>query len=381
MLRGYVLFTSILLGTVRDTRSQEAGMKRVEEVEDEIGYIQSLMLNTPPLASLKSSYQDIEVYESSHFGKVFLLDECLQLTERDAPHYNEMLAHVPMMEYLASRRSEADSESESEPEPEPMRVLVIGGGDGYVVSELLKHPHIESIDHVELDEEVINVSKRFFEWGSVWEHEKVNLIIGDGAAFVEEQLKKKEEGGKTYHAIIQDASDPFYTDSDGSLVILPSHVLYQNEHFQRMHKLLAPNRGVLMFQAETYNIPSNLEEIRNWRHSLEQNGFEHVRYGSISISTYPTGQIGFFISHARDGNDEFVCKSHTSTSTCEENSPTSISSLADDKMDRSGWMDWNRIWASYRELSGKTKYYHPRIHRSSFDLPLWVEEKVYGNVE
>ena len=374
MLRVYVLF-SILFSAIRDTRSQEAGTKRVEEVEDEIGYVQSLMLNTPPLASLKSSYQDIEVYESSHFGKVFLLDECLQLTERDAPHYNEMLAHVPMMEYLASHRgdSDSDSETEADSELEPMRVLVIGGGDGYVVSELLKHPHIESIDHVELDEEVINVSKRFFEWASAWEHEKVNLIIGNGATFVEDQLKKKEAGGGiSYHVIIQDASDPFYTDSNGSIVILPSHVLYQDEHFQRMHKLLAPNRGVLMFQAETYNIPSNLEEIRNWRRSLEQIGFEHVRYGSISISTYPTGQIGFFVSHARDGNDEFVCESHmgadtstdNSTSTCQENSHTSISSFADDdKMDKSGWMDWNRIGASYRKLSGKTKYYHPCIHR------------------
>ena len=73
-----------------------------------------------------------------------------------------------------------------------------------------------------------------------------------------------------------------------------------------------------MFQAETYNIPSNLEEIRDW--------------------------------------SRLEAKSGT-------NSHTSIRGLADDKMDKSGWMDWNRIWASYRELSGKTKYYHPRIHR------------------
>ena len=99
------------------------------------------------------------------------------------------------------------------------------------------------------------------------------------------------------------------------------------------------------------------------------NGFEHLRYGSISISTYPTGQIGFFVSHAHDGDDEFVCKTHTgmgtstSTNTCQENSHNSISSLADDKMDMSVWMDWHQIWASYRELRGSTKHYHPRIHR------------------
>lgn len=336
MLYLYILF-SLLLVTLQGTQGAEK--KRVEEVEDEIGYIQSLVLNTPAIASVKSSYQDIEVYESSHFGKVFLLDECLQLTERDAPHYNEMLAHVPMMEYMASYATN----------PEPMRVLVLGGGDGYVVSELLKYPLIESIDHVELDVEVINISKKHFKWASAWEHEKVNLVIGDGAAFVEKQAKE----GNSYHVIIQDASDPFYTDSDGSVVTLPSHVLYKDAHFKMMHTLLQPKKGVLMFQAETYNIPSNLEEIRKWRHSLEKIGFENVRYGSISISTYPTGQIGFFASHVHDDGEEMVCKSNT----CKDNS------FADDNMNTLDWIDWNRILTNFKELSGETKYYHPRIHR------------------
>lgn len=72
---------------------------------------------------MTSSFQEIEVYDSEHFGKVFLLDECLQLTEKDAPHYNEMLAHVPMMEYI----------SENAPD-EKMRVLVLGGGKFYLNS-------------------------------------------------------------------------------------------------------------------------------------------------------------------------------------------------------------------------------------------------------
>ena len=76
-------------------------MKKVHEEEDEIGFIQTLLIHPNPIASFESEYQTIEVYTSPHFGKVFLLDENSQLTERDAPHYNEMLAHVPMMEYLA----------------------------------------------------------------------------------------------------------------------------------------------------------------------------------------------------------------------------------------------------------------------------------------
>ena len=353
----------VLLTLIATHAADPAGTKRVEEVEDEISYVQSLMLQTPPLAKLQSEYQDIEVYESSHFGNVLLLDECLQLTERDAPHYNEMLAHVPMMEYLAlALDSESDSDSagndnddiELEQEQELLRVLVLGGGDGYVVSELLKYPSIERIDHVELDSGVIDVSKKFFGWTNAWEHEKVNLIIGDGAEFV----KEKAQAGEQYHVIIQDASDPFYIDSDGEVVTLPSHVLYEDSHFQMMHQLLKEKNGVLVFQAETYNIPSNMEEIRKWRISLEKIGFQKVRYGSIAIPTYPTGQIGFFASHARDGvsESEMLCRDTDSDFCGNDNS-------FKNDMDNMSWMNWGVIWKTFKELDGKTKYYHPRIHR------------------
>ena len=83
------------------TSESNTNTRRVDEEEEEIGYIQTLLLNTPAISSRNSSYQKIEVYDSDHFGKVFLLDDCLQLTERDAPHYNEMMAHVPVMEYLS----------------------------------------------------------------------------------------------------------------------------------------------------------------------------------------------------------------------------------------------------------------------------------------
>ena len=221
--------------------SGDAQMKKVHEEEDEIGFIQTLLIHPNPIASFQSEYQTIEVYTSPHFGKVFLLDENLQLTERDAPHYNEMLAHVPMMEYLAAQEPD---------EGESTNVLVIGGGDGYVVSELLKYPKV-AIDHVDLDGGVIKVSKEHFEWSAAWEDERVNLVIGDGAAFVKEQVEKK----KKYHLIVQDASDPFFYDDEGEQTILPSHVLYDVKHFGGIYSLLKESNGVLMFQAETYNIP------------------------------------------------------------------------------------------------------------------------------
>jgi len=337
---------------------------KIEEEEDEIGYIQSLIVETQTVASVDSSFQHIEVHNSDHYGKVFVLDDCLQLTERDAPHYNEMMAHVPMMEYLARRTNDTDLH-------EPMRVLVVGGGDGYVTSELLKYPHIASIDHVELDEEVINVSKAHFKWADAWNDERVNLVIGDGAEFVKDQAEK----GRSYHVIVQDASDPFWEDENGEVTTLPSSVLYDNSHFESLYKLLQPEEGVLMIQAETYNIPSNLESIRKWRDVLEDIGFEAPRYGTIAIPTYPTGQIGFFSAHAQNGKDEKkVFQSHDA---CDEGSGNSVTH---DEIDKSPKINWNRILAQFNELSGKTLYYHPRIHRSSFDLPLWVEETIYGKV-
>lgn len=315
--------------------------KHVAEEEEEIGYIQTLLLNTPPLAVTNSTYQKIEVYESNHFGKVFLLDDCLQLTERDAPHYNEMLAHVPVMEYLSS----------SIERQELLDVLVVGGGDGYVVSELLKYPNINSIDHVDLDGEVIQVSKDHFPWAkSVWDNKKVNLVVGDGAKFVKDQVEK----GKSYHVIIQDASDPFWIKYDGSVVILPSHALYTEEHFQHMHKLLEAKNGVLMFQAETYNIPSNLKVISKWRKLLRNIGFGRVRYGSIAISTYPTGQIGYFVSHAGVSEKEYVCSNSDAAPSCNDIDNRDIS------LD---WIDWSKLSQVFKSLDGSTQYYHPRVHR------------------
>lgn len=316
--------------------------KRVDEEEEEIGYIQTLLLNTPAVTTLNSTYQKIEVYESDHFGKVFLLDDCLQLTERDAPHYNEMLAHVPVMEYLASNAGI----------DEQLDILVVGGGDGYVVSELLKYPNVGSIDHVDLDGDVISVSKDHFPWAkSVWDNAKVNLVVGDGAQFVKEQVEKN----KNYHVIIQDASDPFWIRYDGSVVILPSHVLYEEEHFQRMHRLLEAKNGVLMYQAETYNIPSNLKEIAKWRKVLKSIGFGRVRYGTIAISTYPTGQIGFFASHAGYYDDHACINSDEATA-------DALCSEIDNPEITLNWMDWKKVSKTFHDLES-TKYYHPRIHR------------------
>lgn len=74
--------------TETDTRT------KIVEEEEEIGYIQTIVVDPAPIASVQSPYQKIDVHTSDHFGKVLVIDDCLQLTEKDAPHYNEMLGEL-----------------------------------------------------------------------------------------------------------------------------------------------------------------------------------------------------------------------------------------------------------------------------------------------
>ncbi len=116
----------------------------------------------------KSQYQEILVFENEYFGKILVLDGVVQLTERDEFFYHEMLVQVLMHAH-----------------PEPRKVVVIGGGDGGAVREVLKHEVVERVDFVEIDREVINISRRFFPTvSSAIDNEKVHIQNMDGAEFI-----------------------------------------------------------------------------------------------------------------------------------------------------------------------------------------------------
>jgi len=116
----------------------------------------------------RSKYQDIMVFENPFFGKILVLDGVVQITERDEFFYHEMLTHVVMNAH-----------------PEPKNIVVIGGGDGGTVREVLKHKTVEKVYFIEIDEEVINVSKKFFpSVASGMEDSRVEIKCMDGAEFV-----------------------------------------------------------------------------------------------------------------------------------------------------------------------------------------------------
>jgi spermidine synthase len=132
----------------------------------------------------KSKFQDIMVFENPFFGKVLVLDGVVQITERDEFFYHEMLVHVVLNSH-----------------PNPRKVIVIGGGDGGTVREVLKHRSVEKVFFIEIDKEVIDVSKKFFpSVASGVRDKRVEIKCVDGAEFVRERRSDID-------AVIVDSTD------------------------------------------------------------------------------------------------------------------------------------------------------------------------------
>ena len=135
-----------------------------------------------------SKFQKIEVFNSKHFGNILHIDNCLQLTEKDECNYHEMMVHVPL-NYI----------------PNAKKILVIGAGDGGICREIFKHPNIEEVIQVEIDEEVVDVCKEYFPKLAVsYKDKRLNLMIDDGYAWINNNIEKYQD---YFDAVIIDQSD------------------------------------------------------------------------------------------------------------------------------------------------------------------------------
>ncbi|KAK2764443.1 putrescine aminopropyltransferase [Arachnomyces sp. PD_36] len=213
----------------------------------------------------KSDYQDVLVFESSDHGTVLVLDNVIQCTERDEFAYQEMITHLAMNSH-----------------PNPKKVLVIGGGDGGVLREVVKHDTVEEATLCDIDEAVIRVSKKYLPGMSIgFQHPNVKTHIGDGFKFLAD---KKEE----FDVIITDSSDP-----EG-----PAESLFQKPYFELLHGALREG-GVITTQGSE-NQWLHLSLITSLKKSCLE-VFPVVDYAYTTIPTYPSGQIGFMIC-CKDAN-------------------------------------------------------------------------------
>jgi len=133
----------------------------------------------------RSAFQEIRVIANADFGRMLILDDAVQTTERDEFIYHEMLAHVPLLAH-----------------PAPRRLLIIGGGDGGLLEEALKHP-LDAAVMVEIDRDVIDVTRRFLPQipGGAFEDPRTRLHVADGIRYVEESTE-------TFDVILVDSTDP-----------------------------------------------------------------------------------------------------------------------------------------------------------------------------
>jgi len=211
----------------------------------------------------KSKYQDVLIFESSDYGTVLVLDNVIQCTERDEFSYQEMITHLAMNSH-----------------PNPKKVLVIGGGDGGVLREVVKHETVEEATLVDIDEAVIRLSKKYLRGMAVgFEHPNVKVHVEDGFKFLAD---RKNE----FDVIITDSSDP-----EG-----PAQALFETPYFELLHGALREG-GVITTQAENQWL--HLELITKLKKDCKKI-FPVAEYAYTTIPTYPSGQIGFMVC-CKDG--------------------------------------------------------------------------------
>ncbi|MBI3141912.1 MAG: polyamine aminopropyltransferase [Bacteroidetes bacterium] len=166
----------------------------------------------------QSPYQKVQILQTYAYGKALTIDGMFMTTEHDEFVYHEMIAHVPVMAHGAVRR-----------------VLVIGGGDGGTVRELLRHKNIEKVTMVEIDEAVVRACRQHLPFIAASFHDpRLELVIGDGIAYV------GQAPSGAFDLVVVDGSDP----------VGPAKGLFSDSFYHNVHRVLNDN-GILVAQGES----------------------------------------------------------------------------------------------------------------------------------
>ena len=259
------------------------------------------------LHEVKSEHHHLVIFETPYFGRVLALDGVVQTTEKDEYAYHEMLAHVPILAHGTVNS-----------------VLIIGGGDGGVLREVLRHQEVARATMVEIDERVVELCKEYLPTISdnAFDNPRTNLVIADGCYFVANTTDK-------YDVIIIDSTDP----------IGPGEILFGEEFYKNCHARLNEN-GILVNQN---GVPFTQEqELSNSHHRLRK-VFKDTTFYLTVVPTYIGGYMA--LGWASD------LAAHRS-----------ISSYV--------------LGSRYREAGLNTRYYSPHMHKAAFVLPPFISEMI-----
>jgi spermidine synthase len=255
----------------------------------------------------KTDFQDLVIFENKLMGRILALDGVVQLTEGDEFFYHEMMGHVPVMAHGGAKRA-----------------LIIGGGDGGLLREVLRHRSIERVVMVEIDPYVIELSKKFLRAvpGRAFEDPRAEIVIADGAKYVAETAER-------YDVIMIDSTDP----------VGPGEVLFTAAFYGNCKRCMKPGgimvtqNGVPFFQPD--------ELANTWKRLGAL--FPDVSFYMVPVPTY----YGSFMALAWASLEP----KHRTTPLAE-------------------------LERRYAASGLKTRYYNPGIHQAAFQLPNYVRARL-----
>lgn len=256
-----------------------------------------------------TAFQDVAVVRTETFGKMLILDGDTQSSQGDERIYHESLVH-PALAAI----------------PDRSEILILGGGEGATLREALRCPEVKRCTMVDIDGDVVSLSKRFLpEWSDgAFEDVRANVIIGDA-------LKYLAEDQGTYGAIISDLTEPL-PDS-------PSHFLFCESVFTSIKARLHP-QGVYVLQASTagfHNMALHAKMARSLR--------KHYRHVVSFYSHVPAFDNDWAFLACSDEYD--------------------LSKLTDPQID-----------TYLAKLRGERYFYDAETHRRIFSLPLYLRREL-----
>ncbi|RZD16376.1 MAG: polyamine aminopropyltransferase [Candidatus Acididesulfobacter guangdongensis] len=249
-----------------------------------------------------SDFQEITVYDTYEFGKMLVLDNAVMFTDSNEFIYHEMLSFIPIFAHA-----------------KPENILIIGGGDGGIIRECLKNNFVKHIDLVEIDNEVIKVSKKFFpQIAYQIDNEKVSVKLEDG-------IKYLKTVNNMYDVIIIDSTDP----------VGPAEGLFTEDFYYSAYNALKDD-GI--FAAQTESPFFNKKLIKDINQIIDNLYKISMMYYAM-IPVYPSGLWSFTV-----GSKKYQ--------------PNKI----------------NEVYKDIDLSSLNLKYYSPEVHGASFILPKFIKE-------
>ncbi len=202
----------------------------------------------------RSAYQLIEIYETERFGRLMTLDGLVMVTDRDNFIYHEMLTHPALFAHTG-----------------PRRVAIVGGGDCGSLREVLKHPEVELVDQVEIDERVTRVAERFFpQLTEANGDARGRLHFADGIEWM------AQAAPASYEVVLIDSTDPIGAAAG----------LYSEAFYRDCWRALGPD-GVLAAQSESPLY--HLELIERMHGTMRAAGFRDTASLHFPQCSYPSG--------------------------------------------------------------------------------------------